>query len=33
MLKMVVMKFIAPKIEEIPARCNANIARSTAAEE
>jgi len=26
---MVVIKFIAPKIEEIPARCRLNIAKST----
>jgi hypothetical protein len=32
-LKMVVMKLIAPKIEEIPAKCKLNIANSTAAEE
>jgi len=25
----VVMKFIAPSIEEIPAKCNENMARST----
>jgi hypothetical protein len=27
--KIVVMKFIAPKIEEIPARCKLKIAKST----
>jgi len=27
---IVVMKFIAPRIEEIPARCRLKIARSTA---
>jgi len=26
---IVVMKFIAPNIEEIPAKCNENMARST----
>ena len=30
MLKMVVMKFIAPRIEEAPAMCSEKIARSTA---
>ena len=30
MLKMVVMKLIAPRIEEAPARCNARMAKSTA---
>jgi len=30
---IVVMKLIAPKIEEIPAKCKLNIAKSTAAEE
>jgi hypothetical protein len=29
MLTIVVMKFIAPKIEEIPARCRLKIAKST----
>jgi len=33
MLKIVVIKLIAPKIEEIPAKCRLNIANSTAAEE
>lgn len=33
MLKIVVIKFIAPKIEEIPAKCRLNIAKSTAADE
>jgi len=28
-LMIVVMKFIAPNIEEIPAKCNENMARST----
>ena len=32
-LKIVVMKFIAPKMDEIPARCRLKIAKSTAAEE
>lgn len=31
--KMVVMKLIAPKIDEIPAKCKLKIAMSTAAEE
>lgn len=31
--KIVVIKFIAPKIEDIPAKCKLNIAISTAAEE
>jgi hypothetical protein len=30
MLKMVVMKLIAPRIDEAPARCSARIAMSTA---
>jgi hypothetical protein len=30
MLKMVVMKLIAPRIEEAPAMCRDRIARSTA---
>jgi hypothetical protein len=29
-LKIVVMKFIAPRIEDAPARCKLNIARSIA---
>ena len=29
MFKMVVMKFMAPSMEEIPARCRLKIARST----
>jgi hypothetical protein len=29
MFKMVVMKFMAPRREEIPARCRLKIARST----
>jgi len=33
MLKIVVIKLIAPRIEEIPAKCKLNIANSTAAEE
>jgi hypothetical protein len=33
MLKMVVMKLMAPRIEEIPAKCREKMARSTAAEE
>ena len=28
-LRIVVMKFIAPKIEEIPAKCKLKIAKST----
>ena len=28
--KIVVIKFIAPKIDDIPAKCNENIAKSTA---
>jgi hypothetical protein len=32
-LRTVVIKFIAPKIEEIPERCKLNIARSTEAPE
>jgi len=28
-LKMVVIKLMAPRIEEIPARCNEKIAKST----
>ena len=31
MLKTVVMKLIAPRIEEAPARCSDRIAKSTAA--
>jgi len=31
--KIVVMKFIAPKIEETPARCKLKIAKSTEAPE
>jgi hypothetical protein len=31
MLMMVVMKLMAPKIEEAPARCKLKIAKSTAA--
>jgi len=31
--KIVVMKFIAPNIEEIPAKCKLNIAKSTLAPE
>jgi len=31
--KIVVMKFIAPNIEEIPAKCKLNIAKSTEAPE
>ena len=31
MLKMVVMKLMAPRIEEAPARCSARITKSTAA--
>jgi hypothetical protein len=30
MLKMVVMKFAAPRIEDAPARCSENRARSIA---
>ena len=30
MLKIVVIKFIAPKIEDIPAICKLKIAKSTA---
>jgi hypothetical protein len=30
MLRIVVMKLIAPAIEEIPARCKLKIAKSTA---
>jgi len=30
MLKMVVMKLMAPRIEEAPARCSDRIAKSTA---
>jgi hypothetical protein len=30
MLRIVVIKFIAPKIEEAPAICNAKIAKSIA---
>ncbi len=30
MLKMVVMKLIAPRIEPAPARCSEKIAKSTA---
>lgn len=33
MFKIVVIKLIAPKIEEIPAKCKLKIAKSTAAEE
>lgn len=33
MFKIVVIKFKAPSIEEIPAKCRLNIAKSTAAEE
>lgn len=33
MLIVVVMKFTAPKIEEIPAKCKEKIARSTEAPE
>ena len=33
MLKIVVMKLIAPRIEEAPARCRAKIAMSTEAPE
>jgi hypothetical protein len=29
MFKIVLIKFIAPKIEEIPAKCNEKIAQST----
>jgi len=29
MLTIVVIKFTAPRIEEIPARCNLKIAKST----
>lgn len=29
MFNIVVMKFIAPKIEDIPAKCKLNIAKST----
>jgi hypothetical protein len=32
-LKIVVIKLIAPSIEEIPAKCKLNMANSTAAEE
>jgi len=32
-LKIVVIKLIAPRIEDIPAKCKLNIAKSTAAEE
>jgi hypothetical protein len=32
-LKIVVIKLIAPRIEEIPAKCKLKIAKSTAAEE
>jgi len=30
MLKMVVMKLMAPRIDDAPARCSEKIARSTA---
>lgn len=30
MFKIVVIKFIAPRIEDIPAKCKENIAKSTA---
>jgi hypothetical protein len=30
MFKIVTIKFIAPKIEETPAKCKLNIAKSTA---
>jgi hypothetical protein len=33
MFIIVVMKLIAPNIEDIPAKCKLNIAKSTAAEE
>jgi len=33
MLKIVVIKLIAPKIEEIPDKCKLKIAKSTAADE
>jgi hypothetical protein len=33
MLKIVLIKFIAPKIEEAPAKCKLKIARSTAGPE
>jgi hypothetical protein len=33
MFTIVVIKLIAPKIDEIPAKCKLNIAKSTAAEE
>jgi len=33
MFNIVVIKFIAPKIEEIPAKCKLNIAKSTLAPE
>jgi hypothetical protein len=32
-LKIVVIKFMAPRIDEIPARCKLNMAKSTAADE
>jgi hypothetical protein len=32
-LKIVVIKLIAPNIDEIPDKCKLNIAKSTAAEE
>ena len=32
-LKIVVIKLIAPRIDDIPAKCKLNIAKSTAAEE
>jgi hypothetical protein len=31
MLKIVTIKFIAPKIDDIPAKCKLNIAKSTEA--
>jgi hypothetical protein len=33
MLKIVTIKFIAPKIDEIPAKCKLKIAKSTEASE
>jgi len=33
MLRIVVIKFIAPKIDEIPARCKLKMAKSTEAPE